>query len=173
MCLRASPATCLPSCTSWVSCARAGGGALSLGPARALVPPALPSLAEVKIDFVPRQGESRALLCHLHTHPPSTRRQGEQRGSGRGALRPSPGSATQDRGPVVTSLSLSCLISKVGSLVVPPPQGGGKDEREWCVSCQWQHRCEVLLLNLSAFSSVSPAVDNPFTGHVRILTSGE
>lgn len=42
-----------------------GMGPLSLGPAFTVVPIALPSLAEVKIDFVPRQGESWVPVCCL------------------------------------------------------------------------------------------------------------
>lgn len=101
------------------------------GPAFAPVPPALPSLAEVKIDFVPRQGESQGpCVPPPCTHPPMSplRSQTEGRtGSGRGALRPSPCSVTPDQGPLLISLSLSVHICRMGVLMAPPPQGGKKD----------------------------------------------
>ena len=88
-----------------------------LGPACTLVPPALASLAEVKIDFVPRQGESRAPECCL-PHPArvsSPLNRSREPGVGTWlSLRPSLSPATLTAGQL-RSISACFLTSKTGT----------------------------------------------------------
>lgn len=107
------PVTCLPSSTSWVSRCEGQRGPCSWAWACTLVPLALLLLAEVKIDFVPRQGESWApgLL------PPRLRQGLLSTQQKQGADLAQPEAQPQfhsDHRPVVY-LSLSVLTSKMGT----------------------------------------------------------
>lgn len=96
---------------------QAGGPRRWALPLPSPVPLALPSLAEVKIDFVPRQGESRDLLPMPRSTHVLLHSQREEKGTWSGDPKTQPQLCHHNHGPVIIPVHLSVLFSEAGILM--------------------------------------------------------